>query len=458
MPPEIKRMFVLMMENRSYDNIFGFSDLRGWTPDGKATSADGLLGKPVVTNKDASGQLYSMGQGAPFCLNFDPGHEYSDVLAQMCGPNSVSLPDCVNDSANLGTYPNLQLASDSSQLGFAYNLSAHGFDVASAFRCFTPDQLPVLNFLAHQFAVCDRWFSSVPGPTWPNRFFALAGTSWGLDHSPTTRQIVEANIFNGDTFGAGNDSLFTRLTPQEWLIAFGDTPQSWAIKGVRENRDRLVKHPDLWEMLETRTLGDARFIFIEPNYDPGLSSRFDEGDSMHPQGDVRKGEALIQKMYNAIKDSPYWDECVFLIVFDEHGGFFDHVIPNASVVPNEKILKPVTTTSLTQRGFRFDRYGFRVPAIVISPYVRAGTIDHSFYDHASIAKTLNLITNRRIPPLLDTPRYAQADDFGKILALNNPRSREDIPPCPDALPIRGSNASRTSSRTAIAFANLNWEG
>src|SRR5437868_4649194 len=99
MPSRIKRMFVLMMENRSYDNIFGFSDLRGWTPDGQATSADGLLGKPVVTNRDATGQLYTMGQGAPFCLNFDPGHEYSDVLAQMYGPNSVSHLDCENDSA-----------------------------------------------------------------------------------------------------------------------------------------------------------------------------------------------------------------------------------------------------------------------------------------------------------------------------------------------------------------------
>jgi phospholipase C len=458
MPPKIKRMFVLMMENRSYDNIFGFSDFSGWTPDGRATKADGLLGKPPVTNKDASGHLYTMGQGAPFCLNFDPGHEFSDVLAQACGPNSVSLLDCANDSARLQNYPNLKPATDLNQLGFAYDLSAHGYDVASAFRCFTPDQLPVLNFLAHQFAVCDRWFSSVPGPTWPNRFFALAGTSWGLDHSPTTRQVIEANIFDGATFGAGNDSLFTRLAPQEWLIAFGDTPQSWAIRGVRENRDRLVMHTDLWEMLQTGTLGDAKFIFIEPNYDPGLSSAFYEGDSMHPQGDVRKGEALIQKMYNAIKNSPYWDECVFLIVFDEHGGFFDHVIPDASVVPNDKILDPVAPTSLTQRGFRFDRYGFRVPAIVISPFVRPGTIDHSFYDHVSIAKTLNLIVNRQKPPLLDTLRYVQADDFGKILALNNPRSRDDIPPCPNALPIKGNSNARVASRTAAAFANLNWAG
>lgn len=458
MPPQIKRMFVLMMENRSYDNIFGFSDLRGWTPGGQATSADGLLGKSAFTNSDASGRIYTMGQGAPFNLDFDPGHEFSDVLAQMCGPNSVSQSDCVNDSANLAHYPDLKLATNPNQLGFAYNLGVHGFDVASAFRCFTPDQLPVLNFLAHQFAVCDRWFSSVPGPTWPNRFFALAGTSWGLDHSPTAAQVIESNIFDGATFGTGNDSLFTRLAPQEWLVAFGDTPQSWAIKGVRKNRDRLVMHTDLWEMLQTGTLGDAKFIFIEPNYDPGLNSRFYGSDSMHPQGDVRKGEALIQKMYNAIKDSPYWDECIFLIVFDEHGGFFDHVIPDALNIPSDKILEPAPITSLTQRGFRFDRYGFRVPAIVISPYVRAGTIDHSFYDHVSIAKTLSLIANRLNPPLLDTPRYIQADDFGKILTLNNPRSRDDIPPCPDALPVRGTSAPRASSKTAAAFANLNWEG
>lgn len=454
MPPNIKRLFVLMMENRSYDNLFGYSDFSGWTPDDVATKADGLLGKPPITNADASGQLYTVGPGASFRLKYDPGHEFSDVLAQTCGPNSVSVNDCRNDAAKLSNYPNLVYQSDPNKLGFAYDLGAWQFDAASALRCFTPDQLPVLNFLAHQSAVCDRWFSSMPGPTWPNRFFALAGTSWGMDHSPSTADIVVANAFDGKTYGNGSDSLFTRLTPSEWLVAYGDVPQSWALSGVKTYKDNFIRHPDLWEMLQTKNLGDASFIFIEPNYDPGFGTTFTNGDSMHPVGDVRNGEALIQKMYNAIKDSPYWEESVFLIVFDEHGGFFDHVVPDNSIVPADNALVATAPTGLTQHDFRFDRYGFRVPAIVISPYVRQSTIDHSFYDHASIAKTLNLLVNRQAPPLLDTARYAQADDFSKVLALTTPRSRDDIPTCPDPVSLTSQVAPAAPSRTASALASL----
>lgn len=458
MPPQIKRMFVLMMENRSYDNIFGYSDFSGWTPAGAATKANGLLGKPPMTNKDASGQPHAVAAGAPFRLKFDPGHEFSDVLAQAYGVGSVSPYECTSDTADAAKVNGCTLVTDPDALGFAYNLAAHQQDVASALRCFSPDQLPVLNFLAHQFAVCDNWFSSMPGPTWPNRFFAVAGTSWGLDHSPTSWEMVDAEVFDGHTFGNGSDTLFTRLPPQQWLIAYGDTPQSWALTGVRANRKNFIPHADLWDKLQTGTLGDANFIFIEPNYDPGIGTKFTNGDSMHPQGDVRKGEALIAKMYNAIKESVYWDECVFLIVFDEHGGFFDHAIPTGDAIPKKNVLTPTEPTALTKRGFKFDRYGFRVPAIVISPFVRQSTIDHAFYDHVSIAKTLNLIVNRQNPPLLDTPRYVQADDFGKVLTLTNPRSRDDIPPCPSALPLNDAAPPPDANRTAQAFARLGWEG
>ena len=458
--PSIKKLFVLMLENRSYDNLFGWSDLRGWTPEGVPTHADGLLGKPVYSNLDASNRPHDVASGAPYRLDFDPGHEFSDVLVQLCGRNMQAGNWSVrNDGVSLaqdGAYPKMAEAPD--DLGFAYCLEAHGFDIASAMRCFSPEQLPVLNFLAHQFAVCDRWFSSMPGPTWPNRFFALAGTSWGLDYSPSDLRTVGSDFFDGEKFGNGSDSLLTRLAPEEWLVAHGDTPQSWSIKGVDANgrKDCFISHDALLSQLAAGRLGEqVKFVFIEPRYDP--LGGFREGESMHPSGDVRAGEALVRKVYEAIKASPYWDESILLVVFDEHGGFFDHVIPPLPGTLGAPPLAASHPTGLTRHNFRFDRYGVRVPAIVISPYVRQATIEHTFYDHLSIGKTLEEIVRRGgRAPLLATSRFEDAASFGKTLVLSKPRGRDDIPECPVPLPLPTRSDGVLGMPAVRAFAGLGW--
>jgi len=453
----IKKMFVLMLENRSYDNLFGWSDFRGWTPDGAPTQADGLTGKPPFSNAGARGAAYAVGQGAPFRLAFDPGHEFTDALMQLTrASESRAYAACVrDDSAGLanGAYP--ACAAAANDLGFARDMEAHGYDVASALRCFTPDQLPVLNFLAQQFAVCDRWFSSVPGPTWPNRFFALAGTSWGLDHSPSGLGSIEASLFDGAKYGNGEDSLFTRLAPEQWLVAHGDIPQSWAIKGADAHHARFVGHEDFFSTLASGNL-DASFVFIEPRYDP--IGNFENGESMHPCGDVRLGEALVERVYNAILASPYWEQSLLLIVFDEHGGFFDHVIPDPAHVAGMPALAPSSPTGLTKRGFRFDRYGFRVPAVVVSPYVKQASIDHTVYDHASIAKTLAKILSSDGAPLLDTPRFAGAADLTRLLTLSTPRKAGDIHPCPPALPVGAASVPARPGGSAAALRALGWPG
>lgn len=451
---KIKRLFVLMLENRSYDNLFGWSDFRGWTPDGTATQADGLVGKPQFTNT-YGGNVYVVAPGAPFRLAFDPGHEFSDTLVQLCGPVNAPayLSQTAKDVLNLpsGQFP--PLATTANDLGFACDLALHGYDVATGMRGFTPDQLPVLNFLAQQFAVCDRWFSSMPGPTWPNRFFALAGTSWGLDHSPSKATTIASSLFDGSKFGNGSDSLLTRLTPGEWFVAHGDLPQSWSLRGVDAHPDRFLHHEELVNALQSGLLDDTRFIFIEPTYDP--VGGFRNGESMHPCGDVRNGEALVGRMYDAILSSRYWEESLLLIVFDEHGGFFDHVIPAHANVPDMPALRPNAPTALTQRGFRFDQFGFRVPAIVVSPYVKQATIDHAFHDHLSIAATLATITGRTQSPLLEGGRFAAASNLSRLLTLTQPRKASEIHPRPSALPIAPPTAPVINS-SAAAFNTLQW--
>ncbi|CAM2142045.1 phospholipase C [Pararobbsia alpina] len=451
----IKKLFVLMLENRSYDNIFGWSDISGWTPDGTATQADGLLGKVAISNTDANHNAYAVGPGAMFRMPYDPGHEFTDTLVQLCGPVNAAayLAGIRQDSAVLagGTYP--PIATSPAALGYAYDLQAHGYDVPVGMRGFTPDQLPVLNFLARQFAVCDRWFASMPGPTWPNRLFALAGTSWGLDHSPSDADTVVDTIFEGAKFGNGSDSLLTRLAPQQWLVAHGDTPQSWSLKGVDAHPSNFIRHPELQTALAAGKV-DASFIFIEPEYDP--IGGFRRGESMHPCGDVRSGEALVANVYEWIRSSVYWEESLLLIVFDEHGGFFDHVIPDASVVSDMPTLEPTQPTGLTKRGFRFDRFGVRVPAIVVSPYVKQGTIDHGFHDHVSIAATLALILDTKTPPLLNVPRFRSATTLANLLTLSQPRRASEIHPCPAPLPLAPAAAAPKINQGAVAFKTLNW--
>lgn len=447
----INKVFVLMLENRSYDNVFGWSDLKGFTPEGAATQADGLVGKPLFTNRDRSGNSHTVGAGAQFQLPFDPAHEFSDVLLALCGANAVSTADCINDTARIaGAYPSP--AASANDFGFAACLEDHGFDPALGLRAFTPDQLPVLNFLAQQFAVCDRWFSSMPGPTWPNRFFTLAGTSWGLDHSPSDLSTFASNFLNAARYGNGRDSVLTLLPDDAWMVVDGDSPQSWALAGVERYPQNFVRLADFLPQLAEPGALHPSFIFIEPAYDALSLNHFRNGNSMHPLGDVRRGEMLIRTLYDAIKASPYWEQSAFIILFDEHGGFFDHVVPPTCVPPAAP-----TGDDLNRHGLRFDRYGFRVPAIVVSPYVRQATIDHTVYDHTSLLKTLNGLLSPQ-QSLLTTPRVNAANSFERLFTLTVPRHRDDIAPCPSPVPLPADTtetlANVGTARSISAFQTL----
>jgi len=320
-------------------------------------------------------------------------------------------------------------------MGFAATYEDHSDVVADAFNAFTPDQLPVLNFLARQYGVCDNWFASMPGPTWPNRFFAVAGTSSGLDHSPSDAQVVEAVFFNAPLFTFPNGTVFSKLQDSDWLIVQGDVAQARGIHGMQNLLSRFVRMDTLLSRLADNSLTE-KFIFIEPTYD--AKNDFRNGNSMHPAGDVRKGEALVKQVYDAISGSKLWSSSVLLIVFDEHGGFFDHVTP-----PNAEPPGSPENGRLKTHNFAFDRLGVRVPAIVVSPFVPAGTIDHSVYDHSSILKTTDTLLGLN-GALNLTARARAADSFSKMLSLSTPRS--DIPQCPS--PVAGSGDSRPTSEGA----------
>lgn len=189
----IQHVFVLMLENRSFDHMLGFSGIRGTDAEtGTPTEIKGLKG--TETNS-FNGKTYRASRGASNIMPHDPSHEFPDVLLQLCGPG-------VKYAAG-GAYPAIQNS------GFVECYANHfgsepANDPGAVMKCYdTATQLPVLQALAREFVVCDNWHASMPGPTWPNRMFVHAASSGGLDHSPSVEEIVLWETLEGFSFQNG---------------------------------------------------------------------------------------------------------------------------------------------------------------------------------------------------------------------------------------------------------------
>jgi phospholipase C len=407
----IEHVFVLMLENRSFDHLLGFAGLQGTDArSGEPTRAEGLTGDEW--NALPSGERVTVSSGADFILPIDPGHDFGDVLEQLCGAGATY-------PGPGGAYPPIDLS------GFASRLAAHvartrtPADPSAAMRGFRPDQLPVLNALAREFAVCDHWFSSMPGPTWPNRLFIHAASSAGLDDSPTTLRSA-TSLVHGYEFE--NGTLFDRLQRAKlpWHVVEGDAlPQSLTLGGMIEHAvaGRFIGLEDLRKRLQEPDFDDA-YVFIEPSYGHVLADgrNFKCGSSMHPLDDVTRGERLVKDVYEMIRSSPVWPTSLLFVTFDEHGGFYDHVVPPPAVEPGDRF-----EAGANKHGFRFDQLGVRVPALVVSPLVERGVIDHTVYDHTSLLATVEHLYG--LEPL--TARDAAAARFDHLLAA--PSARGDAP-------------------------------
>jgi phospholipase C len=422
-PPSIQHVFVLTLENRSFDHMFGFSGLSG--PDaeqpGSLRTIDGLTGDERNT---FGGKPYPVTRGASFVMPADPGHEFPHVLEQLCGPGAqYSAPyPAIHGGGFVDSYLNTGGAGAAA-------------DPAEIMKCFdTATELPVLCQLAREFALCDRWFAAMPGPTWPNRMFFHAGSSAGLDHSPTTPEIVGWELADGFTFPRGHvfESLKAKGVP--YHLYSGDAfPMVAALKGIQvtdvHRIDALVAD------LQKPSFPYA-YVFIEPSYD--VLGEYRHGDSQHPMGDVRRGEALVKRVYEALRASAIWESSLLVVVWDEHGGFYDHVLPPAATPPGDA----GPGSKYNTQGFTFAQHGVRVPALVISPFVPRGTIDHRQYDHASIPATLQKVFG--LAPL--TARDEAAATVLPLLSLGAPRGDTPSTLCAPA----GMPVARLASTPAVA--------
>jgi phospholipase C len=417
----IQHVFVLMLENRSFDHLLGFSGLVGTDAvSGLRTAVNGLTGKETNPN---TGGVATVSQPADYAMEVDPGHEFSDVLCQLSGPAAKYTPGAsyppINGSGFVASYAEVCAKANKQR------------DVAEIMKCYSPDQLTVLISVAQEFAVCDRWHASMPGPTWPNRMFVHAASSAGLDHSPTTAEIALWEIASGFSFPKGD--IFDRMSAkglQRRLYAGDNFPMIAALKGVHLDDIRP------YEKFATDVQGPFpyNYVFIEPSY--ALLNDYKGSTSEHPLDDIRLGEALIKATYEAVRNSPVWKTSVLIITWDEHGGFFDHAIPPAAIAPGDTI----PSTGHNKYGFTFEQYGSRVPAVVISPWIPQNVVDHRLYDHSSIPATLEKLFG--MDPL--TERDRAANSLHPLLSLD--AARDDAP---STLPSPASTPA--SERLAMAM-------
>ena len=382
MPP-VEHFIVLMMENNCFDRMLGCMaevhvGLDGVDPAHPRSNPDGL-GGPLVFQAPTRTRN----------IDRDPQHYLPNSLAQL---DNVTNQGFVADFVR--HYPNSTPEERREVMGYF----PRGF-------------LPALHTLAEHFVVCDRWFSSLPGPTWMNRLFVHSGTSLGVVKEPRSLFTSQLHLFTERT-------LYDELSDAgvKWRIYYGDVPQSLVMV---HQFGHLGNYRNFKHWREDIAAGDLpAYTFIEPTYfGPNQNDQ-------HPPHDVMRGDALIAEVYNALRASPgLFARTLLFVLYDEHGGFYDHVVPPATVAPDDHT-----------EHFAFNILGFRVPAILVSPMLDPGVV-HTVFDHTSLLRMAsNLYPG--VQPLGRRARQAN-DPLASLTWRQTPRTDcPEAPVAPDIQPAR----------------------
>lgn len=464
MTASIEHVVVLALENRSFDHLLGY--LRHPDP-----TLEGLLGDGPYTNPGWQGSpAVATSPDAKTVLPVGPDHSHDAAMEQLGLSRRPSGTRPTNEGF-VSSYERicrgLAPPKFGGLLGRVINWWQSRRPPAApapnrgplVMKCQDPAQVPVLSKLALGFEVCTHWFCSVPGETWPNRNFMHSATSDGeTDIDP--RLYTNKTIFE-----------LIEAAGRDWHIYYDDTPQVWAFVNLWDTPERHANWFQFEAFAQHCKAGKLpAYSFIEPNHHPGVhlmdapspglsnnqhpgnnviaNNAYDGAPSVSP-GDFVRAETLIATVYESLRaNATLFERTVLLVTYDEHGGLYDH-LPPCTGVPNPgqdpTLLRRILRAIYHRRSaaFDFSVLGPRVPALVISPYVAAGSLSRQVRDHASICSTLRALFAPDAAPL--TTRDAWAPRFDVDLTLEAPRA--DLPDLSEYLtqPVQVSRSGTTTT-------------
>lgn len=409
----IEHVVVLMLENRSFDHIFGFRP-----------GVNGLTGKESnllnpAAPRSSSNPAFVVDSTAPYAVlaGNGPGHSVEATNYQLC--NDKGGPSSTLQATNNGF---VRSYHDELFRDRVPNPSAQV--LAVVMEAFAAKQLPSINALADAFCVCDNWFAEVPGPTQPNRLYMHAATSTGFALNNWKRILNVRTIYN----------------------SLQDAGFSWATYSFDHNEvlefSQVNSQTPNFKEFESAFKGDvargtlANYSFILPRFfNSKNQTHATDGlaNSQHAPQDARYGDNLIADVYEALtSNAAVWAKSALIVTYDEHGGFYDHVVPPSRNVPNpDGINSPAPGDPSYAPSFAFDRLGLRVPALIASPWVKRGIVDSTQYQHTSVLATLKKIFGLKN---FLTKRDASANTFEHLFGeLDQPRT--DTPPTLPRAPL-----------------------
>jgi phospholipase C len=362
-----EHLIVVMMENHSFDN---------------------LLGALSGTRADVAGLTFDGSGGA---TNWNP-----DNSAPPSAVEAFPLPNTVQAKHVTQTWmATHEQINGGAMDGFVRSASgAH-----EPMGYYTPEVLPFAYSLADAFTVANNWFCSVPGPTYPNRRFLLAGTAWGMTVTDTKQSFLHSRPPNG--------TIFDLLSRHHigWCDYFTDVPSSlvipWAVVKHLRHHHKLEKFfddcaagtlpavslvdPGQGVLRSIATSASSRSVLARQLLKIiGVNVKaLPHSDTQEDPDDMYYGEVWAHKVIDAVLRSPRWERTLLIYTYDEHGGYYDHVAPPAAIPPDD--IPPKLPPG--EPG-AYDMYGPRVPAIVVSPYSKPRGVSDLTYDHTSILATI----------------------------------------------------------------------
>jgi phospholipase C len=432
---KIRHIVVVMMENRSFDHMLGYLSLTAAAErDGLSyrPEVNGLTGPEVNANDAPNGKRIPIKafdadahdvqrMGEALQKRLDPDHSPAGVAKQL----GARTGDMYPMDGFVRAFVESRMPSD--------NVGEDLWIVPMGY--YTAKDLPMYDFLAHEYCVCDNWHSSIPGDTWPNRLYSLAATTGDraredflerFVHLLPFKPLKSAPIFDVAAFTHHLDDAQWRWyshDPATLRAADGAYRRSGGLK--RDNfayfdrkkmsvvtdaaEDAIVGHDSF---LDDAAKGELRDVsWIDPNF-IDLAILDPNSNDDHPPTDIRAGQAFVLQIYEALTRSPQWEDTMLVVVYDEHGGFYDHVSP-----------------PLVDDGSGYESLGVRVPALIAGPRV-GRSVCHETFDHTTLIKTL-------LTRFVADPANAVADMGRRVEAAQHlgvvlePTPRTDITPHDD---------------------------